>query len=69
VTQLNIPMGRNKESIQGGSHASRGVTYRRLRAAGRETGSKQNDEKRPPGAQKIVPAQPSGCWDITFEFC
>jgi hypothetical protein len=24
---------------------------------------------RPPGAQKIVPAQPSGYWDITFEFC
>ena len=21
------------------------------------------------GAQKIVPAQPSGYWDITFEFC
>jgi hypothetical protein len=24
---------------------------------------------RPAGAQTIVPAQPSGYWDITFEFC
>lgn len=22
-----------------------------------------------PGAQKIVPAQPQGYWDIVFEFC
>ena len=69
MTQLNILPARNNPWTQGDSHVSRGVTYRRLRAAGRERGSKQNDEKRPPGAQKIVPAQPSGYWDITFEFC